>query len=94
VGAQTTGAQQPSDAWKIGDLWVALTLGFEFLAGHYVFGNSWRKLLEDCDVLEGRIGFSTHYYADLFESRYFNILVLSNNRDRAKMGILVTFVDV
>ena len=42
-------------AWAVGALWVALTLAFEFLAGHYVFHNSWSRLLEDYDVLRGRI---------------------------------------
>lgn len=55
LAAQTTSAQQAADAWKIGALWLALTLAFEFLAGHYVFGNSWQKLLADYNVLQGRI---------------------------------------
>ena len=32
-----------------------LTLAFEFLAGHYLFGNSWERLLADYDVARGRI---------------------------------------
>jgi hypothetical protein len=43
------------DAWIIGALWVALTLAFEFLAGHYLFGTPWVVLLEDYHVLRGRI---------------------------------------
>jgi hypothetical protein len=43
------------DAWSIGGLWVALTLAFEFLAGHYLFGTPWRQLLADYDVASGRI---------------------------------------
>jgi hypothetical protein len=42
-------------AWLIGVIWVALTLAFEFLAGHFVLHNSWSRLLEDYDVLRGRI---------------------------------------
>jgi len=42
-------------AWMVGVIWVALTLAFEFLAGHYVFHNSWRRLLEDYNVLRGRL---------------------------------------
>ena len=34
---------------------VALTVAFEFLAGHYVFGNSWERLIADYDVFRGRI---------------------------------------
>ena len=43
------------DAWTIGGVWVALTLAFEFLAGHYVFGTPWSQLVEDYNVLRGRI---------------------------------------
>jgi hypothetical protein len=43
------------DAWRIGGLWLALTLAFEFLAGHYLFGSSWDRLLADYNVLRGRI---------------------------------------
>ena len=44
-----------ADAWTIGALWLALTLAFEFLAGHYVFGTPWRDLLADYNVAAGRI---------------------------------------
>jgi hypothetical protein len=44
-----------ADAWSIGILWLALTLAFEFLAGHYLFGTPWNNLLADYDVLAGRI---------------------------------------
>ncbi len=43
------------DAWRIGAMWVALTLAFEFLAGHYLFRNPWPRLLADDNVLRGRI---------------------------------------
>jgi hypothetical protein len=39
----------------VGGAWLALTLGFEFLAGHYLFGNSWEKLLADYNLLRGRV---------------------------------------
>ena len=42
-------------AIAIGVLWLILTLIFEFLAGHYLFGNSWEKLLSEYDLLRGRI---------------------------------------
>ena len=45
----------PSEAWKIGGLWVALVLAFEFLAGHYLFGTPWSELLADYNVARGRI---------------------------------------
>jgi hypothetical protein len=43
------------DAWTVGGVWLSLTLAFEFLAGHYVFGHPWRRLLADYDVSRGRI---------------------------------------
>jgi hypothetical protein len=44
-----------ADAWRIGAVWLALTLAFEFLAGHYVFGTPWPQLRADYDVLHGRL---------------------------------------
>lgn len=43
------------DAIRIGAAWLALTLAFEFLAGHYLFGRSWETLLADYDLRRGRI---------------------------------------
>lgn len=45
----------PGGAWAIGGVWLGLTLAFEFLAGHYLFGNPWSRLLEDYNILRGRI---------------------------------------
>jgi hypothetical protein len=42
-------------AWTVGLVWIVLTLAFEFLAGHYVFHSPWSRLLEDYDVVRGRI---------------------------------------
>ena len=44
-----------AEAWRIGILWVLLTLGFEFLAGHFIFGKPWKLLLADYNVAAGRI---------------------------------------
>jgi hypothetical protein len=43
------------DAWAIGGLWFGLTVAFEFLGGHYLFGNPWSRLLEDYNVFRGRV---------------------------------------
>jgi len=43
------------EAIIVGSGWLALTLAFEFLAGHYLFGTSWDKLLADYDMSRGRI---------------------------------------
>jgi hypothetical protein len=44
-----------SEAWTVGLLWLILTLAFEFLAGHYLFGTPWPQLLADYNVAQGRI---------------------------------------
>jgi hypothetical protein len=44
-----------SEAWTVGLIWLVLTLAFEFLAGHYLFGKSWAALLDDYDISQGRI---------------------------------------
>jgi hypothetical protein len=44
-----------SRALAIGGWWLILTLAFEFLAGHYLFGDPWEKLLADYNVARGRI---------------------------------------
>jgi len=43
------------EAWAIGFGWVTLTLAFEFLGGHFLFGKSWTELAVDYNVLAGRI---------------------------------------
>jgi hypothetical protein len=48
--------QSIRDALLVGSLWVALTLAFEFLVGHYVQHRPWAMLLADYDVRRGRIG--------------------------------------
>jgi hypothetical protein len=42
-------------AWQVGLFWLLLTVGFEFLAGHYLFKAPWEKLLADYNVLRGRV---------------------------------------
>jgi hypothetical protein len=46
---------QPANAWLNGFIWLLLTLLFEFLAGHFIFKNSWEKLLQDYNLLKGRV---------------------------------------
>jgi hypothetical protein len=43
------------EAYLIGVWWLALTLAFEFLAGHYAMQKPWADLLADYDVTLGRI---------------------------------------
>ena len=44
-----------ADAWRVGVLWLGLTLAFEFLAGHYLFGDPWERLLAEYNVARGRL---------------------------------------
>lgn len=47
--------QTIQDAWTVGVLWVLLTIGFEFLGGHFIFGRSWEALLADYNLFAGKI---------------------------------------
>jgi len=51
----TQGAGWVGAAWGAGVLWVGLTIVFEFIVGHYVFGNSWDILFADYKIWEGRL---------------------------------------
>ena len=43
------------DAWTIGVMWLAMTLTFEFVAGHYLFHTPWSTLLADYNLVKGRL---------------------------------------
>jgi hypothetical protein len=47
--------QTALQAWRVGLLWLLLTAGFEFLFGRYVAGHSWRRLLHDYNLAQGRV---------------------------------------
>ena len=49
------GPKSRPEALVVGIVWVALTVAFEFLAGHYAFGSSWEILIADYNVFRGRI---------------------------------------
>ncbi len=42
-------------AWTVGFIWLAMTIAFEFLFGHFVMRHPWSKLLHDYNLLEGRV---------------------------------------
>lgn len=44
-----------AQAWAVGLAWLALTLAFEFLFGHYASGRPWSALLAEYDLLAGRV---------------------------------------
>jgi hypothetical protein len=47
--------ESSSQALRIGLMWFFLTETFEFLAGHYLFKNSWEKILNDYNIFKGRL---------------------------------------
>lgn len=49
------GPRSVQEAWLIGITWVLLTVAFEFLGGHFIFGRPWKLLLADYNILAGRI---------------------------------------
>jgi hypothetical protein len=42
-------------AFLIGSIWLLMTVVFEFIFGHYVMGHPWKRLLNDYNILKGRI---------------------------------------
>ncbi len=42
-------------AFAVGLLWILLTIAFEFLAGHFLFGHSWQRLIADYNLARGRV---------------------------------------
>jgi len=44
-----------SEVFTLGLFWLALTIAFEFLAGHSLFHTPWERLFQDYNVAAGRI---------------------------------------
>ncbi|MCG3120335.1 MAG: hypothetical protein ALAOOOJD_02994 [bacterium] len=42
-------------AWAVGFVWLAMTIAFEFLFGHFIAGHPWSKLLHDYNIFAGRV---------------------------------------
>ena len=47
--------QSSEQATIIGFLWLALTVAFEFVFGHYVMHHPWSGLLHEYNILAGRL---------------------------------------
>jgi hypothetical protein len=47
--------ESAGQALLIGGMWLTLTVGFEFLFGHFVMGHSWSRLFHDYNLLKGRL---------------------------------------
>ena len=43
--------ESSGQALTIGGIWLALTIGFEFIFGHYVIGHPWSRLFHDYNLL-------------------------------------------
>ena len=53
--ANLWGFESRIQALSIGCIWLTLTVGFEFIFGHYIAGHSWSKLLADYNIFAGRL---------------------------------------
>ena len=42
-------------AWIIGSIWLILTIIFEFGFGHYIVDHSWKQLISDYNIFQGRL---------------------------------------
>lgn len=49
------GPRSIQESWLVGITWVGLTVAFEFLGGHFLFGRPWTLLFADYNLLAGRI---------------------------------------
>src|SRR5688572_6477144 len=38
------------EAWMVGLVWLVLTVAFEFVGGHFLFGAPWSQLLADYNL--------------------------------------------
>jgi ABC-type thiamin/hydroxymethylpyrimidine transport system permease subunit len=47
--------ESATQAMAVGLLWLAMTVAFEFLFGHYVAGHPWDRLLHDYNLFAGRV---------------------------------------
>jgi hypothetical protein len=47
--------ESSGEALAIGGIWLALTILFEFIFGHYVIGHPWSRLFHDYNLLKGRL---------------------------------------
>lgn len=55
ASVECIGVSARRDAVRVGLLWLGMTVAFEFLGGHYLFGTRWTQLLADYNLARGRI---------------------------------------
>lgn len=63
------------DLFMIGLMWLSLTVLFEFIAGHFLFKNSWKKLFADYNLLKGRV-WGIFLLIELFSPVIINIIII------------------
>ena len=47
--------ESSQQAVAVGIIWLCLTVAFEFLFGHYVANHPWSRLIQDYNLLSGRL---------------------------------------
>lgn len=63
--------ESPSEALRIGLVWLLLTAAFEFGFGRLVMGHSWETLLHDYNLSEGRIWIAVLIWVAIAPSVFF-----------------------
>ena len=61
-------------ALTVGAIWLGLTIGFEFLFGHYIARHSWEKLLADYNILAGRVWIIVLIWIAIAPMLFYNFL--------------------
>lgn len=62
-------------ALGVGLMWLGLTVAFEFLFGHYVVGHTWSRLLQDYNILAGRLWVLVLIWVTLAPSIFYKLQV-------------------
>ena len=47
--------ESAQQAVTVGFIWLAMTILFEFVFGHYIMGNTWERLFHDYNLFAGRV---------------------------------------
>ena len=74
--------ESPTQALIIGVMWLIMTVIFEFVFGHFVMGHPWSRLLQDYNLLKGRIWSLVLIWASVAPYWFFRI----RSRTAAGMG--------
>ncbi len=69
------------DLFKIGFIWVFLTILFEFGFGHFIAGHSWEHLLVDYNIFQGRVW--TLFLGNLLIAPWFIAKISKNSSHRS-----------